>query len=230
MPARNDERTTTNGERATAFIFDLDGVVIDSMPVHAEARRVYLEGLGIECEGIEPRMHGLRNDEIVADFIAANLTPEEIFGHGAAKEQLYRDLMKPRLMAHLVPGVVEFLRSCAGLPVGLASNAEPANIDFVLDGAGLRQWFQVIVDGHQVDRPKPFPDIYLRAAHLLGVAPSECIIFEDSPAGVRAALDSGARVVGVKTHPADLSAVDLAIRDFHDPALKVWLESVERRT
>ena len=212
------------------FIFDLDGVVVDSMPMHTEAWRVYLNGLGIEYGDIETRMHGRRNDEIVAEFIAADLTPEAILEHGAAKEQLYRDLMGPRLMARLVPGVVEFLTLRNGLPIGLASNAEPANIDFVLDAAGLRQWFQVIVDGHQVDRPKPFPDIYLRAAHLLGVTPSGCIVFEDSPAGVAAAREAGARVVGVETHPTDLQGVDLLIRDFQDPALKEWLESVERRT
>lgn len=213
-----------------AIVFDLDGVVIDSMPMHTEAWRRYLHGLGIECDDIEPRMHGRRNDEIVADFIGANLAPEAVFAHGAAKEQLYRDMMRPALLAHLVPGVVEFLASSNGSPIGLASNAEPANIDFVLDGAGLRQWFRVIVDGHQVDRPKPFPDIYLRAAYLLGVAPADCIVFEDSPAGAAAARAAGARVVGVETHSADLSGVDLSIRDFRDPALKEWLESVERRT
>jgi HAD superfamily hydrolase (TIGR01509 family) len=214
----------------TNFIFDLDGVVIDSMPVHTEAWRVYLDRLGIDCGDIEARMHGRRNDDIVVEFIGADLTPEEVFAHGAAKERLYRDLMRPSLIARLVPGVVEFLEARNGSPIGLASNAEPANIDLVLDGAGLRQWFRVIVDGHQVDRPKPFPDIYLRAANLLGTAPSECIVFEDSPAGVAAAREAGARVVGVETHPADLRGVDLSIRDFRDPALKEWLKSVERRT
>jgi beta-phosphoglucomutase family hydrolase len=214
----------------TNFIFDLDGVVIDSMPMHTEAWRIYLERLGIECGDIEARMHGRRNDEIVAEFIGADLAPDEIFAHGAAKEQLYRDLMRPVLVANLVPGFVEFLRSSNGSPIGLASNAEPANIDFVLDGAGLRKWFQVIVDGHQVDRPKPYPDIYLRAASMLGVEPSKCIVFEDSPTGVAAAREAGARVVGVETHPTDLPGVDLSIRDFRDPALKEWLKSVERRT
>jgi beta-phosphoglucomutase len=212
------------------FILDLDGVVIDSMPMHTEAWRVYLNRLGLESGDIETRMHGRRNDEIVAEFIGADLAPQEIFAHGAAKEQLYRDLMRPALMANLVPGVVEFLQSSNGSPIGLASNAEPANIDFVLDGAGLRQWFQIIVDGHQVDRPKPYPDIYLRAAHLLGVEPSKCIVFEDSPTGVTAARKAGARVVGVETHPTDLSGVDLLIRDFRDPSLMEWLKSVERRT
>jgi beta-phosphoglucomutase len=214
----------------TALLLDLDGVIIDSMPAHTEAWRVYLQRLGIASDDIESRMHGRRNDEIVAGYIGGDLTPETIFAHGAAKEQLFREMMRDHLPSRLVPGIVDFLESCSGFPMGLASNAEPANIDFVLDGLGLRRHFRVIVDGHQVERPKPFPDIYLRAAELLDVPPANCIIFEDSPTGVTAARGAGAKVVGVLTHPADLVGVDLLIRDFRDPSLKEWLETVERRT
>ena len=213
-----------------ALLFDLDGVIIDSMPLHAEAWRTYLDRLGIACDDIDSRMYGHRNDEIVTHIIGGDLNPETIFAHGAAKEQLFREMMRARLHALLVPGVVDFLESAHGFPMALVSNAETANIDFVLDGTGLRRHFQVIVDGHQVDRPKPYPDIYLRAAELLGVPAERCIIFEDSPTGIAAARASGARVVGVRTHPTDLGEVDLLIPDFRDPALKEWLESVERRT
>jgi beta-phosphoglucomutase len=212
-----------------ALLFDLDGVIIDSTPVHTEAWRVYLERLGIACDDVESRMLGRRNDEIVADFIGADLTTKAIASHGAAKEHLFREMMRDRLKTQLIPGVIDFLESCGGFPMGLASNAEPANIDFVLDGLGLRRYFRVIVDGHQVERPKPFPDIYLRAAELLGVPAARCVIFEDSPTGVAAGRAAGAKVVGVRSHPADLGSVDLLIPDFRDPALKEWLESVERR-
>jgi beta-phosphoglucomutase-like phosphatase (HAD superfamily) len=74
-----------------------------------------------------------------------------------------------------------------------------------------------------VQRPKPFPDIYLRAAQLLGVPIEECIVFEDSPTGIQAARDSGALVVGVKTDTGDLPPVDLMIDNFHDPVLENWL-------
>jgi HAD superfamily hydrolase (TIGR01509 family) len=211
-----------------AYLFDLDGVIVDSMPLHTAAWQAYLEGLGLPCDGIEVRMHGKRNDEIVADFISADLPPDNVFAHGAAKEQLFRDMMGANIKSNLVPGVVDFLASLDGAPIGLASNAEPANINFILDGAGIRDRFQVIVDGHQVARPKPYPDVYLRAAGLLNVAPQRCIVFEDSPTGVAAGKAAGAMLVGVQTHPTDLDGVDLLIRDFRDPALKDWLKSVER--
>jgi len=213
-----------------ALIFDLDGVIIDSMPLHTEAWRIYLDRLGIAAtpSEIEPRMHGKRNDDIVADFISAQLAPAEVFAHGAAKERLYRDLMRPQLQRYLVPGVGEFLSRWQSLPLAVASNAEPENVDLVLDAAGLRHRFRVIVDGHQVARPKPFPDVYLRAAELLGIPASRCIVFEDSPTGVEAALSAGMRVVGVQTHSADLVGVDLGVSDFQDAKLDPWLDARRR--
>jgi len=209
--------------RPAAFIFDLDGVLIDSMPLHRDAWRIYLNRLGIPIENIELRMHGRRNDEIVSEFIGRDLPASEIFEHGAAKERLFREMMAPALQAHIVPGVREFLAKWQATPRAVASNAESANIDFVLDGAGLRGCFSVIVDGHQVARAKPAPDVYLRAAELLGVAPADCIVFEDSPAGVEAGRAAGSRVIGVGTHTMDLPGTELVVRDFHDPALERWL-------
>jgi HAD superfamily hydrolase (TIGR01509 family) len=122
-----------------------------------------------------------------------------------------------------VPGVTEFLERHKDLPMAIGSNAEPANIDFTLDRFGLRPYFKVAVNGHQVDRPKPFPDIYLKAAELLGLAPGQCIVFEDSPTGATAGLAAGMRVVGVETTPTHFEGVSLCIKDFTDPALEDWL-------
>ncbi len=213
-----------------AFIFDLDGVVIDSMPLHTEAWKVYLDRHGISSDEIVELMHGRRNDEIVGKFFGSGLAADEVFRHGAAKEALFRDLMTPYLEQHLVPGVKEFLSKYDLVPTGLASNAEPANIDFVLDRARLRSRFDVIVDGHQVANPKPFPDIYLRAAELLKIAPQNCIVFEDSPTGIEAGLRAGARVVAVQTLTAKLPAVDFLIRDFSDKTLESWLQTLEPRS
>jgi HAD superfamily hydrolase (TIGR01509 family) len=123
-----------------------------------------------------------------------------------------------------VPGVTEFLERHKSWPMAIGSNAEPANIDFTLDHFGLRPYFKVMVDGHQVARGKPFPDIYLKAAELLGLKPEQCIVFEDSPTGAAAGLAAGMRVVGVETTPTHFQeGVSLSIKDFTDPALEEWL-------
>lgn len=208
-----------------ALIFDMDGVVVDSNPLHRAAWLEYNRRHGIETtEAMQARMYGKRNDEIVRDFFGASLADADIVRHGADKERLYREMLSPRLSEALVPGLRDFLAKHRDLPLALATNAEPANVDFVLDGAQLRDFFRVIVDGHQVARPKPHPEIYLLAADLLGVRPEFCVVFEDSHTGVEAGLGAGMRVIGVSTMHQELPGVALQVANFHDPALEPWLD------
>jgi HAD superfamily hydrolase (TIGR01509 family) len=185
---------------------------------------VYLERHGIVAPDLVNQMHGRRNDEIVTTFFGNQLTLEENFQHGAAKEALWRELMEPVLEKHLVPGIRSFLERYREAPIALATNAEPANAAFVLGRAKLSAMFKAIVDGMQVARPKPWPDVYSRASDLLGVEPSNCIVFEDSPTGVQAARAAGMRVVGIGTHVHDLAGVELMCDNFLDPALEAWIE------
>jgi len=208
-----------------ALIFDLDGVIVDSMPVHELAWRRYLETLGFDGGDIPARMHGRRNDEIVRDFLGEKIDHDAVAAHGAAKERVFREMLGDRLRENLVAGIAEWLDHVEGAPIALATNAERANIDFTLDGAGLRRYFDVIVDGSEVSRPKPAPDVYLRAAELLKIAPGNCIVFEDSPVGVAAALAAGMRVVGVRTHASCLDGIVFSVANFLDPQLDGWLSA-----
>lgn len=171
-------------------------------------------------------MLGKRNDEIVREFFPNPLTPREIFDHGAGKEALYRQIMTPVLSEHVVPGLLNFLNEHRHIKIGLATNAEPANVDFILAGTSISDYFQVRVNGHEVERPKPHPDIYLLAAERLGVSPRQSIVFEDSLTGVEAARSAGMSVVGLTTTLPELPGADLVIRDFNDPGLRPWLSSM----
>ena len=210
--------------RELALILDMDGVIIESNPWHRRAWTEYNRRFGIETdEDMLQRMYGKRNDDIVRDFFRPHLTDEQVHAHGAAKEQLYREMIRPAVNEALVPGVREFLDRHRHLPIGVATNAERPNVDFVLDEAHLRPYFRAVVDGDQVPNPKPHPDIYLRAAELLGTAPRDCVVFEDSFTGIEAARAAGMAIVGVRTTHDELSCVDLAIRDFRSPELELWL-------
>lgn len=220
-----------------ALIFDMDGVIVDSNPVHRESWRAYNLRFGIETdESMQQRMYGKRNDEIVRDFFGVDLTPEQVAAHGAAKERLFREMMAARLQESLVPGLCGILQAAAddksrsSAPLGLATNAERANVDFVLDGISigsvpLRNCFRVVVDGQQVSRPKPYPDIYLRVAELLGYDPRNCVVFEDSHSGAEAARAAGTRVVGLRTTHKSFKNIDLTVDDFLSSELKQWLEA-----
>ncbi len=207
-----------------AFLFDVDGVIVDSNPVHVQVWGEYLRRQGIEAvESLPERMYGRHNGEIVRDLIGANLPDEEVLAHGAAKESLYREVMRPQLARRLVPGLAEFLARHAGLPMGVASNAEPENVEFVLRESGLGGYFRVVVDGHQVANPKPHPEIYEKAAGLLGIPPRDCLVFEDSETGLRAARAAGARVVALRTTHEEFPDADLVVDDFRSPELEPWI-------
>lgn len=201
----------------------MDGVIIDSNPVHTEAWASYLSQLGISADRIEKRMLGKHNDAIVRDFIGSSLNQKEITEHGVRKEALYRELMRPQLKHRLVPGVEAFLKSWNRTPLAVASNAIGPNVDFVLDEGGLRGFFRAVLNAQQISHPKPHPEIYLRTADLVGVLPSECVVIEDSDTGVEAARASGATVLGMSRDGRRLEGVALQVCDFLDPALGNWL-------
>ena len=212
---------------APALIFDMDGVIVDSNPAHRQAWEVFNRGYGIETtEDMHRRMYGKRNDEIVRDFFG-DLSPAEVAARGAAKEVLYRQMIGERIESMLVPGLRAFLDAHAAAPKAVASNAEPANIRFLLDRAGLGAYFSVVVDGHQVRHAKPDPEIYLLAASLLGTPPARCVVFEDSYAGVEAARAAGMRVVGILTTHAHLPDVVLSVHNFLSGDLYAWLRAQE---
>ncbi len=207
-----------------ALIFDMDGVIINSNPIHCRAWELYNRRFGVETtEEMLRRMYGRRNDQIVRDYLGEHLSDAEVLEHGAAKERLYRELAGPSVQSSLVPGVREFVERHRDLPMAIASNAEAANVDFVLEAAGLRQFFRAVVDGQQVSRPKPAPDAFLKAAELLAAQPRECVVLEDSYSGVEAARAAGMRVVGLRTSHDQLPGAAIMVDNFLAPELEVWL-------
>jgi beta-phosphoglucomutase family hydrolase len=210
-----------------ALIFDMDGVIIDSNPVHREAWEAYNRRFGVETtDEMHERMYGKRNDQIVRDYLGDHLSDEEVLKHGAAKESLFREMIASRLDEFLVPGLQAFLDRHRDLRKAVASNAEAENVEFVLKAADLARHFSVVLDGHQVSNPKPAPDVFLRAAELLGVRPQDCVVFEDSHAGVQAGVAAGMQVVGVRTTHDKLPGASLEVDDFLAPELEEWLRDL----
>ena len=212
-----------------ALIFDMDGVIVDSNPVHRQAWAAFNRRYGLETtEEMLQRMYGRRNDQIVRDFYGEGITAEEVDARGRAKERLFREMMAGRTEEMLVPGLRAFLERHRDLPMGVGSNAEPENVAFVLDETGLRQYFGAVVDGHQVRHPKPHPEVYLRVAELLETEPAKCIVFEDSHSGAAAAVAAGMRVIGIRTTDGNLPGTSLTIDNFLSGDLEVWLRAQMR--
>ena len=212
-----------------ALIFDMDGVIIDSNPLHRQAWVAFNRRYGLETtEEMQQRMYGKRNDQIVRDYYGEGITLEEVEARGRAKERLYREMLAGRTEEVLVPGLRAFLERHRDLPMGVGSNAEPENVAFVLDEAGLRGYFRAVVDGHQVRHAKPHPEVYLRVAELLETDPADCIVFEDSHSGVAAAVAAGMRVIGIHTTYGNLSGTSITIDNFLSGDLELWLQAQMR--
>ncbi len=207
----------------------MDGVIVDSNPVHREAWTAFNGRFGLETtEAMLQRTNGWRNDRIIRHFFGEGLPAEEVIARGAAKEALYRELMGPILERMLVPGIRRFLKEYSSAPMAMATNADPPNVDFLLDRAELRSYLRTVVTGAHVEHPKPHPEIYLRTAELLATAPRNCIVFEDSLSGVEAARAADMRVVGISTTFGYLPGTNLTVDNFESRDLSVWLAQQSR--
>jgi beta-phosphoglucomutase len=182
-----------------AAIFDLDGTLVDNMPVHAEAFAIFAERHGLPRLTMEDRkrLDGRRNTEIFPDLFGRPLTAEEQARYAAEKEALYRELSAGRLEP--VRGLRDLLDrlDALGIPVAVATSAPPDNVRHTLGELRLAARIRCTVRGDEVARGKPFPDVFLAAAARLRVPPGECVAFEDSPMGVTAARAAGMKTVAL---------------------------------
>lgn len=186
-------------------IFDLDGVLINSADAHLESWRVLARqrGRSISEESFLSTF-GRSNQDIIPILFPEEADPDRLRRIAEEKESVYRDLVLGCLP--ILPGAVDLVRDChaAGLKLAIGSSTPPENITLALDEMGVADCILAIVSGSDVRRGKPDPEVFSTAARRLGLKPVECVVIEDAPAGVEAALRAQMRVVGVATtHPAE---------------------------
>jgi beta-phosphoglucomutase len=182
-----------------AAIFDLDGTIVDNMPVHGEAFAIFARRHGLAPLTMEDRkrLDGRRNREIFPDLFGRPLSDEEQERYADEKEALYRELSAGCLEP--VRGLVALFDRLDAhrIPVAIATSAPPDNVRHTLAELRLAPRIACIVRGDEVPRGKPFPDVFLAAAARLGVQPGACVAFEDAPIGVAAARAAGMKTVAV---------------------------------
>jgi beta-phosphoglucomutase len=182
-----------------AVIFDMDGVLVDSYHAHFESWRRLAEETGIArfTEDDFARTFGMTSREILAHHWPAKLTPEQIAGHDARKEELYRQIIRANFPE--MPGARALVHRLheAGFRLAVGTSGPAANIEASLEGLGHRELFGALVSGQDVPRGKPDPAIFLLAAERLGVPPQRCAVIEDAPAGVEAANRAGMAAIAV---------------------------------
>ncbi len=220
----------------TAFVFDIDGTIIDSMPAHHASWQDFFarHALDVDFGGFFARTAGRTGAEAMrelmgpmADARARALVDE--------KEALYRARFGAEFRE--VPGFAAFARAARadGLALACGTAGDAANIAFAMSHLGMEGFFGAVVGGHEVAHGKPAPDIFVAAARRLGVAPADCVVFEDAPLGIEAARRAGMLAVAVTTGAsADALSgphVIAAIADYRDvtPAAIVAAAQSRRR-
>lgn len=185
-----------------AFLFDLDGVIVDTAHFHYQAwRRLANEKLGFDIsEEFNESLKGVSRTESLDRILAhGGVTLDESIKetYATLKNQWYVELVNQMTPDDILPGVQDFLKKtrAAGIKIGLGSvskNAKP-----ILQHIGILDAFDVIIDGTKISKGKPDPEVFLKGAEELGVSPSECIVFEDAVAGIEAAQRAGMKTVGI---------------------------------
>jgi beta-phosphoglucomutase family hydrolase len=194
-----------NKNGVKAFLFDLNGTMIDDMEYHIIAWHDILNelGAGISYEKAKAECYG-KNNELLERIFPGRFSEEEKTEMSYAKEEKYQREFRPRLK--LLDGLDSFIREASrqNMQMAIGTAAIRFNIDFVLDGLNIRDYFSAIVSADDVHFSKPHPETYLNCAGQLCVSPDECIVFEDTPKGVECAYRAGMRAVVVNTmHDAD---------------------------
>ncbi|MBI5690764.1 MAG: HAD family phosphatase [Verrucomicrobia bacterium] len=186
------------GGTFAGYIFDLDGTLVDTMPLHFRAWDVAMRQAGLPCPLDEDLFYSLggvptrRVAELIAAHYRLKVDPDAIFHH---KESVFQELQGD---ARLIGPVVEFARRVAAThPVAIASGGPREIVRRSLELSGLAPLFKVVVTADDVEHGKPSPDMFLLAAKLMGVRPGDCLVFEDAEPGMRAAEAAGMKWVRV---------------------------------
>jgi beta-phosphoglucomutase len=216
----------------SAFLFDLNGTMVDDMEFHVKAWYGILNvdlKANMNWEQVRSHMYGKNSELFKRVFGEGHFTEEEMVHWSMEKERRYQREFLPHLK--LINGLAEFLHKAKdrGLKLAIGSAAIPFNIDFVLDNLKIRDCFDAIVSADDVLISKPHPETYLKAAKLLDLDPADCIVFEDAPKGIEAAELAGIPSVVLTTMHGreEFSAfgrIIAYVKDYTDPSLNRLFE------
>lgn len=205
-------------KKGIAVIFDMDGVLIDNFAYHLMAWEKFClsHKKHISADEFRDNVFGGNNPDHLKFIFGSDLSAELIKQYSQEKEIIYRALYSGNIEP--VAGLMPFLNELKQLqiPTAIATSAERANVDFILEAIGLSGTFDVIVDASMISNGKPNPEVFIKAATMLNASPRECIVFEDSLKGIEAALRARMKVIGVGTthHIAELTEAHVVINDF----------------
>lgn len=183
------------------LIFDMDGVLVDNVPYHAQAFQALFTDLGLTTNATKllHRLNGMPTTALLKTVLRHEVPKKQLEEYSTQREFLYRTLYRAHRAA--LPGLVPFLVAAraAGLKIGLGTGSVNATLSYTLDYLDLRRHFDVVVGNDDVQKGKPHAETFAVVAQKLGLAPAECVVFEDAILGEQAAYRAKMRCVGLAT-------------------------------
>jgi len=199
-----------------AVIFDLDGVIVSTDEHHYLAWRRLADEEGIPFDRrINHRLRGvsrMSSLEILLEKSPRAYSDEQKHELAERKNGYYRRMLLDLTPQSVLPGAMEIMEALKGCGIKVAVASSSRNAPLILERIGLSGWFDAQVDGNDISRSKPDPEVFLKAAERLGVAPARCLVVEDARAGVAAAVAGGMAVLALGDATADTRAT-LAAKD-----------------
>lgn len=198
-----------------ACIFDLDGVIVDTAVYHYRAWKRLANELGFDfTEEQNEQLKGVSRMASLKLILGwgniGHLSDEEMNKLADKKNDWYVDMITHMTPAEILPGAKEFVSACRQAGIKTAIGSASKNTPVILQKLELTSLFDVIVDGNNVSAPKPDPEVFVKGASLLGVAPADCVVFEDAVAGIEAARNGSMKAVGIG-QPEVLTKADKVI-------------------
>jgi beta-phosphoglucomutase len=208
-----------------ALIFDLDGVIVTTEHNHFIAWKRTAESLGIPFEeehnellkGVS-RVDSLKK---ILELGAKTISTEEFDALLISKNEFYVDSIQDLNQTDLLPGVLSLLQEATSKGVKLGIGSSSKNANFILKLLKIDHFFDVVIDGNGVDHPKPHPEVFLNGAKALGLAPAECIVFEDAASGITAAKAGGFIAIAVG-NPNIAEMADTYFNDLTEFSLEAY--------
>lgn len=188
------------GTKLAGVIFDMDGVIVLTEQAHWQSWLAVAEARGVKLDYTTfLSCFGRINADCVPILFGPDITIAQARDIADRKEAAFRDII--RAAVPLAPGIESVLAELKsrGKRLAVGSSGPPENVNLVLGAGKIRTYFDAVVDGDQVQRGKPAPDVFLRAAFLMNVSPSECAVIEDAPTGIEAAVAAGMLAIAVTT-------------------------------
>ena len=187
--------------RTSACIFDLDGVLVDTAKYHFKAWKRLTDKLGIDfTENDNERLKGvsrMASLEIILEIGNIKLDERKKLEYATLKNNWYIEYISKMTPSEILPGCVQFITELKNAKIRIAIGSASKNTPMILERVGIQGMFDAVADGNNISKAKPDPEVFLKAADMVGIKPEECVVFEDAVAGVQAALNAGMKCIGI---------------------------------